>query len=126
MKQSVMERLLLYQVQRLRALIASHDRCVVIGAGLAIIPLFPAGFLGLIVSAFNFLLLRKGKLQRSEESLISIGLVAGAINTILGLYLAYLLWHFGLAFLGLLFDLLSGNPLETPVDGSSNSQELDV
>lgn len=57
--------------------IKNRDRAVVIGAVLSFAPIFPACLIGAAISAANFVLLRKKKLDRTNERLIVISLIVG-------------------------------------------------
>ena len=64
--------------------IASHDRGVMLGFFLGLFPLFPVAFFGFLISSFNYVLWKNGKLDIFEQKLIRNGLVIGFVNSVIG------------------------------------------
>ena len=98
-----------YASQKLRDLgqiLRQRDRGVVVGAVLSFIPIFPACTIGLIISAFNFFLILRGKLGKDEERLVKISMVAGCLNSILWIYILFYLGRELIPAIGYFFDAL--------------------
>jgi len=81
MTQSAIERELLGFVQSIGAWVRRHDRGVVIGITLSVIPVPIVSFAGLLVGLFNLTLLKSGKLDKSETQGIATGIVLSLICT---------------------------------------------
>lgn len=75
--ESRIESLFAQKLWALKRYISSKDRGVVIGALLSFIPVFPACFVGLVISVFNLYFLRKKELDPSHQSLVRASLLAG-------------------------------------------------
>lgn len=107
--QSEIEKYASQKMRRLHQAIRQHDRGVVLGATLAFIPVFPACTIGLIMSVLNCLLIRKGRLDRSEASFVKAGLVAGFLNSVIWVYVLFSLGAGISAAIDFIFDFFSAN-----------------
>jgi len=77
----------------LRTWLRRHDRAVIIGLMMSIIPLPPVTVAGILLGLANLMLLKTGKLDRSEKKIIRNGLVFGVLILLLGLVFWYHLYH---------------------------------
>lgn len=70
-----------------------HDRGVLTGVALSLVPLFPVALIGLLIGLFHRRLHAAGKLSAFDYALARKGLVLAAINTVLSFaILAYVLY----------------------------------
>jgi hypothetical protein len=105
--QSEIEKYVSQKLRELREAISHRDRGVVVGAVLSFIPIFPACTIGVFISVGNFVLIRKARLDRSDENLVKISLAVGFLNSILWIYI---LLHIGgglFATIGYISDFLT-------------------
>jgi hypothetical protein len=84
MKQSALEEEIARKLAQVRSSIAAHDRGVLLGFLLSVLPIFPVAFFGLLISVFNYTLWKNGKLDIFERGLIRKGIFIGLANSILG------------------------------------------
>lgn len=94
MQKSKLEEVVLEKLMTLKTDIARHDRGVMFGFLLSLLPIFPSALFGTVVGVFNFQLVESGKLNKFESNLIRKGLILGAINSIISLVMLYFLVHF--------------------------------
>ena len=101
------------------ASIRSRDRAVLLGAALSVVPMFPACFFGVILSLGNLVLIHKGVASQSEARLVKISLAIGFLNSVVWLYLFFVLGEFFGFFLGNIIDIilsplsgLDANPID--------------
>ncbi len=73
--------------------IAQHDRGVLIGFLLCLVPVLPIPIVGLAISAFNLALVQHGKLGVSERRLIGAALICGLVASIAGALLLAAVSH---------------------------------
>jgi hypothetical protein len=78
----------------LKFAIGRHDRGVIFGFALSLLPIFPAALFGTLVGLFNSRLVRSGKLDSYEESLVHKGLVLGTINSVISIIILYFVLRF--------------------------------
>ena len=90
--QSALEREISRQISGLRIGLIHHDRAVVLGLVLSLLPVPPATAAGLLLTLFNLALLSAGKLARSELPLLAIGLTACLGYIVLWYYLGTLVF----------------------------------
>jgi hypothetical protein len=86
---SELEKYALERLGVLRSSIRGRDRGVVIGAALSFTPIFPACFLGFVVSCVNLMLLKKNKISRRESLLVKSSFVVGGLVSVLWLYVLF-------------------------------------
>ena len=72
-----------------RSKLKEYDRAVVIGAGLSIIPIFPACLFGFILSAVNFWLLKTGRLLDRNYKIVMVSLLFSLTFTAMWVFLLY-------------------------------------
>ena len=95
---------------------------MIVAAGLSFVPVFPACFFGMILSAINLYLIRIGVTSRRELALSKISFIVGLLLSFAWLLLAYILggmvssffWGFAQFPLDLIRVLL--NFLKLPID----------
>jgi hypothetical protein len=83
MQRSGLEVFLSGLLLKLRVFARYHDRAVLLGLCLALIPIFPACFLGFLLSALNLALIWSGITSKDEISLAAFGCLAGFAYTLL-------------------------------------------
>lgn len=77
----------------LRAFLLSHDRGVVLGVLLSLLPIPPLPVFGLVVCLANLALLRRGHLSPRERRTVRLGVMLSAVNTVLAVLLLTVLVH---------------------------------
>lgn len=111
-QKSVLELEILRKLAGLRSSVAAHDKGVLLGFLLCLLPIFPTACFGLAIGLFNFSLWESGKLDIFEGRLIRIGIVLGLVNCAIGAAIVagaiYLLSGFGWE---QYFDWVEGLPL---------------
>jgi hypothetical protein len=85
--QDILERFATHALQRLRRFTTGRDRLVSIGVILAFVPIFPACAFGCALCAANLLRIWMGRLPRHDFGLVGKAFLAGALATIVWLYL---------------------------------------
>ena len=98
MQQSAIEKEFLNAIKCLRSWIRGHDRGVIIGLMMSIIPIPPITVAGLILGFANLVLLKAGKLDPCERKVIRNGIVIGVLICALGIFLSFYLYDFTAAF----------------------------
>lgn len=93
MSHSALEIELLSLLHNLHAWLKKHDRGVLVGVLLSLIPFPPILALALLIGFFNYFLLSKSKLDVSEKRLISIGLLIAIANLFFSSIAIYYLLH---------------------------------
>ena len=78
--QSAFEREVVHLLLRLRATMASHDRAVLLGLILSVIPVPPLPLAGLLLSAFNYRLWKQHKLDLREIRLIRMSILLAVLS----------------------------------------------
>lgn len=111
-----------YAAEKLTAFresLKSRDRAVVLGAILSVTPIFPACFIGVIISLVNLMLIHKHMTSPREGRLVKISLAVGCINSLIWLYLLIAISETLGIFLGNILDItltplnfLNNNPSE--------------
>jgi hypothetical protein len=85
--QSALERYLIEKLQNARSFSTRHDRGVVIGAALSFTPIFPACWIGFVISVLNLSLLKRGRLSRNEEKIVHLSLAVSAVFSLIWLWI---------------------------------------
>lgn len=85
--QSALERYLIEKLQRARSFSARHDRGVVIGAALSFTPIFPACWIGFVLSALNLALLKRSRLSQNEEKVVHLSLAVSTVFSVIWLWI---------------------------------------
>lgn len=99
MKQSAIEIELYKRFSDLKFMIRSHDRGVIAGAFLSIIPILPVSIVGFLIGIFNYNLYLKQKLDIHELRFIKFSILAGFTSTILGIIIFIFLGHYFFEFI---------------------------
>ena len=94
MPKSKLEEEVVEKLIALKFAIARHDRGVIFGFILSLLPIFPSAIFGTLVGWFNFRLVDSGKLDAHEAGLVRKGLLIGSINSVISIVLLYFLLHF--------------------------------
>jgi len=81
-QQSKLEREALDLIGNWRGHLRNSDRAVVIGFLLSITPIFPACFVGFLISLLNYFLIRSDKLDVTNRKIVIFAVISGAIFTI--------------------------------------------
>lgn len=89
MTQSALESFVLGKMQSLRHGITRHDRGVLLGLMLSLVPIFPAPLFGLAIALFNRRFVRQGSISNDETTMIHVSIYIAIINSALA---AALLW----------------------------------
>lgn len=76
-----------------RVSLAAHDRGVVLGFLLSLVPIFPVPLVGLALGLFHARAHRAGKLSDFDHRLSQRGLLLAAVNTVLSTLLILLVVH---------------------------------
>jgi hypothetical protein len=87
---NVLQRELLKWIAEIRARLAVHDKGVLLGVALSLVPVLPIAAFGLLIGLLNRFLHKAGKLSGYDYELVKKGLVIGVANTVIGLLL--MLW----------------------------------
>ncbi len=74
--QSALEQEALARLAATMAKLRGHDRVVLLGLGLCLVPFPPANLAGLALTCMNLMLMQRGKLSRSELPLLCTGILA--------------------------------------------------
>ncbi|MGH7043124.1 MAG: hypothetical protein ACREFY_13485 [Acetobacteraceae bacterium] len=74
--QSVLEQEALAWLTATMARLGRHDRVVLLGVALCLVPFPPANLAGLLLTCMNLVLVQRGKLSRSELPLLCAGVLA--------------------------------------------------
>ncbi len=90
--QSALEREISRRAAGFRLNLAGHDRAVLAGLALSLVPFPPVTCIGLLLTAVNLALLAAGRLHRSELPLLLVSLVAGVLYAILWYRVALILF----------------------------------
>ena len=88
-KKSALERAIFQLLDSFLFRIRTKDRAALIGLILACIPIFPACLFGMLISLFNFILIKRNLLTLAESKIVMIGLFVGILNTSLWLLFFY-------------------------------------
>jgi hypothetical protein len=104
MVESAIEREFRRRADLLGRQVARHDRGVLIGFVLCLVPILPIPIVGLAISAFNLVLVRYGKLGVSEQRLIGAALICGLVASIAGAWLLVAASHVVLGTIAELWD----------------------
>ncbi len=94
MPKSKLEEEVVAKIVALKFAIARHDRAVIFGFILSLLPIFPSAIFGTLVGLFNFRLVACGKLEAQEAGLVRKGILIGSINSVISIVLLYWLLHF--------------------------------
>lgn len=81
MPDNALQQELLKRLEQLRARIALHDRGVLLGVALSVVPVFPVPVFGLLIGMVNRALHRGGKLSSFDYALVKVGLVLAVVTT---------------------------------------------
>ena len=90
MSRSILEEEISRRVTALRVRLALHDRGVVLGVLLSLVPIFPVPLIGLALGWFHARAHRAGKLSDFDHGLTRTGLMLAALNTVLSALLVLL------------------------------------
>ena len=93
MQESAIERELRQGLLRLSDRVRVHDRGVVVGFLLCLVPLLPVSLLGLAIAGVNGWLLRRGLVAERERGVIRLSFICGAVSLVIGVLLALLFLH---------------------------------
>ena len=80
--QSGLEKYLVRRSYEIRSVVRRRDRVVVISALLSFSMIFPAVFLGFILSCVNYILIQKGVTKSSELRLVTVSLIISGISSL--------------------------------------------
>lgn len=93
MTQSALEQEAVRKIAQWKIALTLHDRGVLLGFFLSLFPIFPVAFFGLILSLLNISLWKKGKLGSYDKNLAFKGAILGFINTLIGVFILFLIMH---------------------------------
>lgn len=86
MQRSGLEIFLYELLVKIRIFAGSHDRAVLFGFCLSLIPIFPACFFGFVLSAINLALIWSGITRKVEINLAVFGCLIGFVYTLLWIF----------------------------------------
>ena len=119
---SELERLILGWIARSRRAMLFYDRGVVWGALFALTPIFPACFLGMMISMVNVGLALSGRLDRKNRDIALVASCVGAFFSLVWWYVLASLSEVGI--IEIIVSFLNHalkNFWQVPVDGSPKS-----
>jgi hypothetical protein len=93
MNESAIERELRQGLLGLSDLVRVHDRGVLVGFLLCLVPVLPVTVFGLAIAGVNGLLLRRGLVAERERRVIRLSFMCGAVSLVVGVLLALLFLH---------------------------------
>ncbi len=89
MRRSVLEEEIVRCLAGTRARLSTHDRGVLLGFFLSLVPIFPIPLVGLAVGLFHAKVYRAGKLSEYDYRLSQKGILFAVVNTVIGAFLIF-------------------------------------
>ena len=83
MPPSVLESTVRQSLYAARRTLLSHDRGVLLGILLSLVPIPPLPVFGLIINLANWTFLRSGRLPQSERGAVRLGLLLAIVNSVI-------------------------------------------
>lgn len=93
---SGLETYLTHKLYDIRHRLRRRDRAVLLGAVLSFLPIFPACFLGFIISAMNLFLIHRGITRASDQRLVELSLLVSVIFSAIWLTVIIVYGHMAL------------------------------